>query len=527
MTSTPGRLARRLGLFDAVVIGLASMVGAGVFAVFAPAAQAAGAWLPAGLALALGVAACNATSTAQLAATYPTSGGTYVYGREQLGPWWGFAAGWCFVIGKTASCAAMATTFAAYTVPGPWQRPVAALAVLALTAVSWRGITRTAGLARVIVAVVLVALAVAVLGALLGGARPPAGAAAAVGARAARGAPGRRPDLLRLRRVRTRRHPRRGGPRAGAHHPARHRHRARCSSPSSTPSSRSRCWTCSARPAWPPRRHRSPRPSRPARGPGRCRSCGSAPRRRASAPCWPCSPGSPAPPWPWRARATCPAPLAAVHPRFHVPAPRGGRGRGVRGRRRAPGGPARAHRLQLHRRAALLRRRQPRRAHAGPRRSGATPGRCRCSASWAAWCWSSRCPRRPCSPAWACSPRGCWAARSCAPAGARRLRSAHDLSRPRPRAPGQAWPGPPPAGGAPVRRRAGRQRGTAAPERGARRHRVASSASTWPAGWPSWGCSSPTSAPTAPGRPPTRSGSCWPTAGRRRCSPCSPGSPWP
>ncbi|WP_448074144.1 APC family permease [Georgenia yuyongxinii] len=158
---------------------MGSMIGAGVFAVFAPAAQAAGSWLPAGLALAVVVATCNATSTAQLAAVYPTSGGTYVYGRERLGEWWGFAAGWSFVVGKTASCAAMATTFAAYAVPGPWQRPAAAAAVLALTAVSRRGITRTAALARVIVAVVLVVLAVAVVGALAGGARtgpPPAGA---------------------------------------------------------------------------------------------------------------------------------------------------------------------------------------------------------------------------------------------------------------------------------------------------------------------------------------------------------------
>ena len=110
-------LARRLGPADAVVIGLSSMIGAGVFAVFAPAAAAAGSWLLLGLAVAALVATANATSTAQLAATYPTSGGTYVYGREQLGPWWGFVAGWSFVIGKTASAAAMATTFAAYTVP--------------------------------------------------------------------------------------------------------------------------------------------------------------------------------------------------------------------------------------------------------------------------------------------------------------------------------------------------------------------------------------------------------------------------
>ena len=126
------KLARRLGTFDAVVIGLGSMIGAGVFAAFAPAAGAAGALLLVGLALAAGVAYCNAVASAQLAAQYPTSGGTYVYGRERLGEWWGFLAGWGFVVGKTASCAAMALTFAAYAVPGPrWlERLVAALAVV-------------------------------------------------------------------------------------------------------------------------------------------------------------------------------------------------------------------------------------------------------------------------------------------------------------------------------------------------------------------------------------------------------------
>ena len=59
------------------------------------------------------------SASAQLAAQYPTSGGTYVYGRERLGPAWGFPAGWGFVIGKTASSAAMALTFAAYLLPQP------------------------------------------------------------------------------------------------------------------------------------------------------------------------------------------------------------------------------------------------------------------------------------------------------------------------------------------------------------------------------------------------------------------------
>ncbi|GAA4429795.1 APC family permease [Georgenia halophila] len=178
MTNAP--LARRLGLTDAVVIGASAMIGAGVFAVFAPAAKAAGTWLLAGLGLAVVVALCNATSSAQLAAVHPTSGGTYVYGRKQLGHWWGFAAGWCFVIGKTASCAAMATTFAAYTVPEAWQRPVAAAAVVALTLVSRRGVTRTAGLARAILAVVVLGLLVALAAALLGGGTPAARSGTAV-----------------------------------------------------------------------------------------------------------------------------------------------------------------------------------------------------------------------------------------------------------------------------------------------------------------------------------------------------------
>ncbi|WP_372462756.1 APC family permease [Sinomonas notoginsengisoli] len=146
------------------------MVGAGVFAAFGPAARAAGGWLLLGLALAAVVAYCNAVASAQLAAVYPVSGGTYVYGRERLGPWWGFTAGWGFVMGKTASCAAMALTFASYAVPaevpgaGWLQRLVAVAAVLALAALNYRGVTRTAQLTRILVAITLAALAVLVVG---------------------------------------------------------------------------------------------------------------------------------------------------------------------------------------------------------------------------------------------------------------------------------------------------------------------------------------------------------------------------
>ena len=156
------RLARRLGLGDAVFIGLGSMIGAGVFAAFAPAAAAAGWGLLVGLVVAAVIAYCNASASAQLAAQYPSSGGTYLYGRERLGPWWGFAAGWSFIIGKTASCAAMALTFAAYAAPAGWEKPVAVVAVAGLVAVNYVGVTRTALLTRVLVVVTLLVLAVVV-----------------------------------------------------------------------------------------------------------------------------------------------------------------------------------------------------------------------------------------------------------------------------------------------------------------------------------------------------------------------------
>ncbi|OXM61328.1 amino acid permease [Amycolatopsis sp. KNN50.9b] len=178
-------LTRRLGTGDAVVIGLGSMIGAGVFAAFAPAARAAGAGLLAGLALAAVVAYCNATSSARLAARYPESGGTYVYGRERLGPFWGYLAGWGFVVGKTASCAAMALTVAAYTAPGAGrftQSLVAAAAVLALTALNYRGVQRSVTVTKVIVTVTLVVLAAAVVALATAGAPVPGGLTPAIDA---------------------------------------------------------------------------------------------------------------------------------------------------------------------------------------------------------------------------------------------------------------------------------------------------------------------------------------------------------
>jgi APA family basic amino acid/polyamine antiporter len=161
------QLQRRLGVADATAIGLGSMLGAGVFVVFAPAARLAGELLLVAIALAGAVAYCNAVASAQLAAKYPQSGGTYVYGRRQLGEWPGFLAGWGFVTGKSASCAAMALTFGQYVAPG-YATPVAIAAVAALTGVNLLGITRTAFLTRILLAVVLATLAFVAAASLLG-----------------------------------------------------------------------------------------------------------------------------------------------------------------------------------------------------------------------------------------------------------------------------------------------------------------------------------------------------------------------
>ncbi|MEU9589917.1 APC family permease [Streptomyces sp. NPDC048193] len=158
MTPAGPELRRTLGVGDAVVVGLGSMIGAGIFAALAPAARAAGSGLLPALAVAAVVAYCNAMSSARLAARYPASGGTYVYGRERLGEFWGYLAGWSFVVGKTASCAAMALTVGAYVWPGQ-AHAVAVAAVVALTAVNYGGMRKSARLTRVIVAVVLAVLA--------------------------------------------------------------------------------------------------------------------------------------------------------------------------------------------------------------------------------------------------------------------------------------------------------------------------------------------------------------------------------
>ena len=154
-------LERRIGLTGSVAVGVSAMVGAGLFVVFSPAVAAAGGGLLVALAIAAVVAGCNAMSSARLARLHPVAGGTYVYGRERLGPFWGYLAGWSFVIGKISSCAAMALAIGAYAWP-EHQRLVAVGAIVAVTAINLAGVEKSAAVGVGVVIVVLAVVAVAI-----------------------------------------------------------------------------------------------------------------------------------------------------------------------------------------------------------------------------------------------------------------------------------------------------------------------------------------------------------------------------
>ncbi|MDQ4137906.1 MAG: APC family permease, partial [Actinomycetota bacterium] len=150
-------LERRLGLGSAIWIGLASMIGAGVFFVWSPAAAAAGELMLVSLGIAALVACLNALSTAQLAMRHPVAGGAYSFGRETIGPWTGFSAGWLFLWGKTASVGAIALVAGNYLWPEQ-ARIVAAVLVAFFAVVNMTGIRSTAAVSAVLVTIVLAGL---------------------------------------------------------------------------------------------------------------------------------------------------------------------------------------------------------------------------------------------------------------------------------------------------------------------------------------------------------------------------------
>jgi basic amino acid/polyamine antiporter, APA family len=156
-----GELRRDLRLLDAVGVGLGAIVGAGLFVVTGVAAGVAGPAFLVGLALAGVAATCNALSSAQLAAAFPQSGGTYEYGYRVLNPWLGFAAGWMFLASKLAAGGTVALGFGGYLarlVPGVDPRAAAVTAAVLLAGANYFGIKKAGRLNTVVVAVTLLGL---------------------------------------------------------------------------------------------------------------------------------------------------------------------------------------------------------------------------------------------------------------------------------------------------------------------------------------------------------------------------------
>jgi APA family basic amino acid/polyamine antiporter len=162
VTARSGSALRRdLGLADAVAVGLGAIIGAGVFVVTGLAARVSGPALLVGLLLAGMAATFNALSSAQLAAAYPRSGGTYEYGYRVLGPGYGFAAGWVFLASKLAAGGTVALGFGASLaalVPAAPERAAGVAAVVVLVAANYFGIKKAGRLNTLIVGVSLTVL---------------------------------------------------------------------------------------------------------------------------------------------------------------------------------------------------------------------------------------------------------------------------------------------------------------------------------------------------------------------------------
>ncbi|MGW6446948.1 amino acid permease [Lentzea sp. NPDC055074] len=155
MTHTPREIV------TTVALGLPAVLGAGVFAGFAPAASLAGWWALPALAISAVAALCSAFSTADQSRAYPDVGGGYGYVRAQLGVWPARMTASAHLLGRCAMAAAVALMFGAYVVP---DRPMAgALALVVTTALlGAAGFRFTAGVSTAVSVVVLVVLALVV-----------------------------------------------------------------------------------------------------------------------------------------------------------------------------------------------------------------------------------------------------------------------------------------------------------------------------------------------------------------------------
>lgn len=182
-------LARRVGLFDATMLVMGGIVGAGIFmnpAVVARQVPSArlilSAWLAGGV-----LAIAGAFVYAELGASRPATGGQYAYYREAFHPLLAFLFGWALLlVTQTGGMAAVAVTFARYfrevTGSALSDGLLAAITLGALTLINGLGVSFGARFQSVLMVAKVLAIAALVAGGLF--------APAAAVARAAPRSPG-------------------------------------------------------------------------------------------------------------------------------------------------------------------------------------------------------------------------------------------------------------------------------------------------------------------------------------------------
>ena len=146
--------SRTLTKRNSLYLGLSSMIGAGLFYNLAPTSKISSYSTILGLLLASTLAFANASSSAQLASLYPQTGGTYLYANKVLGKLPGNIAGIVFILGKTVSCVAIALTLGNYISPIYGKELGVGLSVIVFL-IGYKGITKTAALARWFVLIVI------------------------------------------------------------------------------------------------------------------------------------------------------------------------------------------------------------------------------------------------------------------------------------------------------------------------------------------------------------------------------------
>ncbi len=160
----PQQLKRELGWFSSAIMGLASVIGVGIFVSIGIAAGISGPAVIGALVVAGLLGACNSLNLAQLAVSHPVSGGIYEYGYKYLTPWLGFSGGWVYFLSKMAVAATAALGFAGYLVhtlgltDSGFLVPVAEAAVLVMTLIVLGGMRRSKISTIAVVSVTLLSL---------------------------------------------------------------------------------------------------------------------------------------------------------------------------------------------------------------------------------------------------------------------------------------------------------------------------------------------------------------------------------